>query len=213
MEDLTGPLVIGTISGFMLLAILTLTSFVKVSVVFMIIRQAIGLQQVPSNMIVLTLAALLSVFISFPILRDSVNAITAGNFDLSTVDGMIGFWNVGIAPFQTFIAQHIDPQHLDFFSIAATELWQGSGMVGEADNLVIQLPAFMISELTEAFKIGFLLYLPFIAIDLSITIILMALGMQMVQPSIIAVPFKLLVFVFVDGWARIIEGLLLTYQV
>lgn len=213
MEELTGPILIGMLSGFMLLAVLTLTSFVKISVVFMIIRQAIGLQQVPSNMIVLTLSVLLAVFVSYPVFTESFDAIMSTDLDMRSVEGLRSFWVAGITPFKTFIEQHIDPQYIDFFANAATELWRGSGLVGEGDNLVIQLPAFMISELTEAFKIGFLLYLPFVAIDLSVTIILMALGMQMVQPSIISVPFKLLVFVFVDGWARIIEGLLLTYRV
>ena len=93
----------------------------------------------------------------------------------------------------------------------SNELWAGSGLTGSEDDFIIQVPAFLISELTEAFRIGFLLYLPFVAIDLAVTGILMALGMQMVQPNIIAVPFKLLTFVCVDGWARLVEGLVLTY--
>lgn len=213
MEELTGPIIIGMLSGFLLLAVLTLTSFVKISVVFMIIRQAIGLQQVPSNMIVLTLAVLLAVFVSYPVFIQSIDAIMTTEMDMNSVEGLRTLWTAGVAPFRAFIEPQIDAQHIDFFINAATDLWRGSGQIAEADNLVIQLPAFMISELTEAFKIGFLLYLPFVAIDLAVTVILMALGMQMVQPSIISVPFKLLVFVFVDGWARIIEGLLLTYQV
>ena len=84
-------------------------------------------------------------------------------------------------------------------------------MVGTKENLVIQVPAFVVSELTEAFELGFLLYLPFVAIDLAVTGILMALGMQMVQPNIIAVPFKLLLFVLIDGWPKLTQGLLITY--
>jgi len=194
MESFTAPLVIGFLAGFLLLAVVTLTSFVKVSVVFMIVRQALGLQQVPSNVVLLALSVLLSVFISLPIFRESVDAIFNVDQDFNSVDGLLAFWNAGISPFQTFLLRHIDPVHIGFFVDTANELWAGSGMQGDENNFIIQLPAFMVSELTEAFKIGFLLFLPFVAIDLAVTTILMALGMQMVQPNIISVPFKLLTF-------------------
>lgn len=210
--ELTTPLIIGFIGGFLLLAVLTLTSFVKISVVFMIIRQALGLQQVPSNAVVMGLAAILSVFISMPVIRESFGAVIQVEASPESVEGLIALWNAGITPFQSFLVRHIDFNHLEFFVDAATEIWEGSGTTGNENDLIIQLPAFMVSELTEAFKIGFLLYLPFVAIDLAITTILMALGLQMVQPNIIATPMKLLLFVFVDGWARLVEGLILSYQ-
>ncbi|MEL6839957.1 MAG: type III secretion system export apparatus subunit SctR [Pseudomonadota bacterium] len=213
MEQFTTPLVIGFLGGFLMLAVLTLTSFVKISVVFMIIRQALGMQQVPSNVVLLALSVLLSIFITLPVFQEALNAIVAIDADTASVDGLVTLWTAGIAPFQGFISRHIDPNHITFFVQTANDLWAGSALRGDESTFVIQLPAFMISELTEAFKIGFLLYLPFVAIDLAITTILMALGMQMVQPNIISVPFKLLTFVFVDGWARLIEGLVLTYQV
>ena len=213
MEEFSTPLIVGFLGGFLMLAVLTLTSFVKISVVFMIIRQALGMQQVPSNVVLLALSVLLSIFITLPVFREALNALTVVDANTANVAGLIALWDAGIAPFQAFIAKHISPEHIDFFVQTANDLWSGSGLVGDASNFVIQLPAFMVSELTEAFKIGFLLYLPFVAIDLAITTILMALGMQMVQPNIISVPFKLLTFVFVDGWARLIEGLVLTYQV
>ncbi|MEJ6402717.1 EscR/YscR/HrcR family type III secretion system export apparatus protein [Yoonia sp. 2307UL14-13] len=212
MEPLTTPLVISFLAGFMVLAVLTLTSFVKLSVVFMIIRQALGLQQVPSNMVLMALAGFTAVFISMPVFSASITALAdAGVGDTTTPDGLLRLWQVGIAPFQSFILNNVDVEHLDFFVTISDELWAGSGMTGSQDDFIIQVPAFMISELTEAFRIGFLIYLPFVAIDLAVTAILMALGMQMVQPNIIATPFKLLTFVFVDGWARLVEGLVMTY--
>lgn len=212
MEELSTPLVLGFVSGFLLLAILTLTSFVKLSVVFMIIRQSLGLQQVPSNMVVMALAAFLSVFISMPVLTASLAGVAEVGTELNNAQALFDAWSAGIAPFQEFLARNIDPEHIGFFVEISNELWAGSGMVGTEDDFIIQVPAFMITELTEAFRIGFLLYLPFVAIDLAITGILMALGMQMVQPNIIAVPFKLLTFVFIDGWARLVEGLVMTYS-
>lgn len=211
MENLTTPLVLGFVGGFLLLAVMTLTSFVKLSVVFLIVRQALGLQQVPSNIVVMTLAGFLSVFIAMPIFIESLSAISETTLELDSAQGLLEAWTAGITPFQGFLARNIDPGHIDFFIQISNELWSGSGVVGSADTFIIQAPAFLISELTEAFRIGFLLYLPFVAIDVAVTGILMALGMQMVQPNIIAVPFKLLTFVFVDGWARLSEGLVMTY--
>lgn len=211
MEDLSTPLVLGFVAGFFLLAVLTLTAFIKISVVLMVIRQALGLQQVPSNIIVLALALFLALFVSAPVFSASLNAVLESGIALDSAQNLFDIWNVAITPFQTFMARNIDPEHAGFFIASAEELWAGSGLSATVNDFTIQVPAFMISELTEAFRIGFLLYLPFIAIDLAITGILMALGMQMVQPNIIAVPFKLLLFVFVDGWARLAEGLLIGY--
>ncbi|MEL6573717.1 MAG: EscR/YscR/HrcR family type III secretion system export apparatus protein [Pseudomonadota bacterium] len=209
--ELTSPLIIGFIGSFILVAALTLTAFVKLSVVLMIVRNAIGLPQVPSNMIIMGLALFLAVFISTPVFNASVTALTETDIIAETPQDLIQLWVLGISPFKAFLSQHIDPDHLEFFIEAANETWAGSGLTGSPDNIVIQIPAFMISELTRAFVTGFVLYLPFIAIDLAITGILMALGMQMVQPNIISVPFKLLIFVAVDGWSRLVEGLVLGY--
>ncbi len=209
--ELTSPLIIGFIGSFFLVAVLTLTSFIKLSVVLMIVRNALGLQQVPSNMILMALALFLSLFISMPVFSAAANALTEVDLQPSSVSDFVLLWQTGIAPFQEFLLSNIDGAHLSFFVGIANEMWAGSGLVGTRGDFIIQVPAFMISELTEAFEIGFLLYLPFVAIDLAVTGILMALGMQMVQPNIISVPFKLLVFVFIDGWSRLVEGLVVTY--
>lgn len=211
MPEVSTPLALGFLAGFFLLAVLTLTSFVKISVVLMIVRQSLGLQQVPSNIVVMALAFFMSVFIAMPVITEAIDAVVESGLEVSTAEGLVELFQVGVAPFQAFLARNVDPGHADFFVQVANEVWAGSGLTGDADDLVIQVPSFMISELTEAFRIGFLLYLPFVGIDLAVTGILMAMGMQMVQPNIIAVPFKLLTFVFVDGWARLTEGLILTY--
>ncbi len=208
---MTGPLAFSFLAGFMVLAVLTLTSFVKLSVVFMIVRQALGLQQVPSNLVLMALAGFTAVFISLPVFSASLTSVGEIDIDTSTISGLLQIWETGIAPFQAFLSQNTTIEHVDFFITVSNDLWAGSGLTGSRDDFIIQVPAFMISELTEAFRIGFLIYLPFVAIDIAVTAILMALGMQMVQPNIIATPFKLLTFVFVDGWARLAEGLVLTY--
>jgi type III secretion protein R len=209
--EISTPLLIGFFGGFFLLAVLTMTAFVKISVVFMIVRNALGLQQVPSNMIVMALALFLSIFIAMPILTASAAAMAEAGEAPQSIAALLTVMQKGIAPFQAFMLRNTDPQQMQFFVGITNKVWAGSGLTGSSDMLVVQVPAFLLSELTRAFEIGFLLYLPFIAIDLAVTGILMALGMQQVQPSVIAVPFKLLLFVYLNGWLKLVEGLLLSY--
>jgi len=211
MDSVASPLVLGFVGSFFLVALLSLTSFIKLSVVLMIVRNATGLQQVPSNMILMILALFLAVFISMPVFSAALAALSESDITPETPADFIALWRAGIAPFQAFLGENTTPTHLMFMVDVSNELWEGSGMVGTEDDFIIQVPSFMISQLTEAFEIGFLLYLPFVAVDLAVTGILMAMGMQMVQPNIIAVPFKLLIFVFVDGWSKLVEGLIVSY--
>lgn len=209
--EVTTPLLIGFLGGFFMLAVLTMTAFVKLSVVFMIVRNAIGLQQTPSNMIIMTLTLILAAFIAMPVLSESFSVIAGANLDVKSPQQLIELGRLGIAPFQAFMTRNTDPVQLEFFVGVTNEVWRGSGMIGTADMLIVQVPAFILSELTRAFELGFLLYLPFIAVDLAVTGILMALGMQQVQPSVLSVPFKLLLFVFLNGWLKLVEGLVTSY--
>lgn len=205
------PLILMAVAGFFLLGITTMTAFIKISVVLLIIRQALGLQQVPGNIVIMALSGFIAVFISLPVLSASLGALVESNLEATTPQALFDLWNAGIAPFRQFMFNNSNPEYAQFFLNASEDAWKGSGFSASETDMIIQVPAFMVSELTEAFRIGFLLYLPFVSIDLVVTGILMALGMQMVQPNIIAVPFKLLVFVFVDGWTRLTEGLIMTY--
>lgn len=207
----TAPLLVGLASSLFLLAALTLTAFVKVSVILMIVRNAIGLPQVPSNMIIMALSVFISVLISAPVFSAALEVISARADSIEDFNDMLALGQSALRPFQDFVALNVDPLHVDVFLGVAEEVWEGSSLTAESDSLIIQVPAFLITELSEAFEIGFLLYLPFVAVDLAVTTILMALGMQLVQPNIIAVPFKLLLFVFIDGWGRLAEGLVFMY--
>jgi type III secretion protein R len=116
-------------------------------------------------------------------------------------------------PFKAFLIKHSSEQERRFFVQTTKKIWpkKYSDKMTE-DNLLILVPSFLISELTSAFQIGFLLYLPFIIIDLIISNILISMGMIMVSPIIISLPFKVLLFVLVDGWVRLVHGLILSYQ-
>jgi len=117
-----------------------------------------------------------------------------------------------VAPVRRFLDRHATQESRVFFVESTRKLWEQQPRGGVQDtDLVILVPAFLVSELRRAFEIGFLLYLPFIAIDLVVSAILMALGMQMMSPTVVSTPFKLLLFVSVDGWRRLLEGLILSY--
>src|SRR5690606_35645933 len=112
-----------------------------------------------------------------------------------------------------FLQKHVSEGQQEFFHRTTSVLWPPElAATVDRDSWFVLIPAFIVSELTTAFEIGFLIYLPFIAIDLIVSNILLAMGMMMVSPLTISLPFKLFLFVMVDGWTRLIHGLVLTYQ-
>jgi type III secretion protein R len=208
------------ILGMALLALLPfiavmVTSYVKLVVVFSLLRNALGVQQSPPNMVMNSMAILLSLFVMAPVGQDiyraaqSAGVVEAKSFrDLAPAQ----MEQVG-EPLKNFLRKHSHPSMRILFLKAAAQLWgDDPDSMADPDGVFILAPAFMLTELTEAFQIGFLLYLPFIVVDLVISNILLAMGMMMVSPMTISLPFKLLVFVMVNGWTKVIEGLLSTYR-
>jgi type III secretion protein R len=191
------------------------TAFLKISVVIFIIRNALGIQQIPPNMAINGLAIILSIYIMAPVGMETYKILSSQttNFEKLQDPEALAELATSLEPMQSFLLKHSDKIQRDFFVRTTKKLWpeEYSKDVTET-NLLILLPAFTLTELTEAFEVGFLLYLPFITIDLVISNILLAMGMMMVSPMTISLPFKLLLFVLVDGWTRLIHGLVLTYQ-
>ena len=196
-------------------AAVMVTSYVKLVVVFSLLRNALGIQQIPSNMVLNSMAILLTLFVMAPVGYDMMavaretgltEAKSAGDLD----SGMIG----RVAePLRMFLEKHAHPSMRILFLRAAMQLWgDNPDRAPDPEGFFILAPAFMLTELTQAFQIGFLLYLPFVVVDLVISNILLAMGMMMVSPMTISLPFKLLLFVMINGWTRVIEGLLLTYR-
>lgn len=188
------------------------TSFIKLSVVFLLVRNAIGVQNIPPNMALNALAIILSGYIMAPVVVETYNILSAGNFHYDTMDGLTAAYDAGHGPLEAFLNRHAADREKAFFLQAAKTLWPPEMSAGlDATNIIVVLPAFTVTQLREAFEIGFLLYLPFIAIDLIVSNILLAMGMMMVSPLTISLPFKLFLFVMVDGWSRLILGLITTY--
>jgi type III secretion protein R len=140
-------------------------------------------------------------------------ALTDPTLDFQNFDDWVRAAEAVAVPVRDHLVLYSTPAERSFLLSATSELWPPE-MQAEAsdDDFLILVPAFVISELTRAFEIGFLLYLPFIAIDLVVSAILMSMGMVMVSPLVISVPFKLFLFVLVEGWSRLLRGLLLSYS-
>jgi type III secretion protein R len=188
------------------------TSFIKLSVVFSLVRNALGVQQIPPNMALNALAIILSGYIMAPVIIGTYDLVAAAKPNFGTAEGLKTAYETGRGPLEHFLDQHASEREKAFFLQSARELWPKNLSDGlTKDNMAIVLPAFTVSQLREAFEIGFLLYLPFVAIDLIVTNILLALGMMMVSPLTISLPFKLFLFIMVDGWSRLILGLVKTY--
>lgn len=194
------------------IAVMT-TSFVKLVVVLSLVRNALGVQQIPPNMALHGLALILTLYIMAPVvlhIKATLSGADLQNADSARLEQLL---ERSGAPLKTFLLKHSESRERAFFVRTARSLWpQAEALAVTEDNYLVLIPAFTVTELTAAFKIGFLLYLPFIAIDLIISNILLAMGMMMVSPMTISLPFKLLLFVLLDGWTRLIHGLVLTYQ-
>ncbi len=194
------------------LILVTCSSFLKISVVLSLVRNALGVQQAPPNMAIYALALLLTMYVMAPVgVRIGEIANNEPEASLS-VKSMLSFGRKASEPIRSFLVLNSKPEQRRFFFNTAKRLWPAeiSDEATETDLLIV-MPAFVVSELTAAFEIGFLLFLPFVVIDLVISNILMAMGMMMVSPVTISLPLKLFLFVMIDGWSRLIHGLVQTY--
>ncbi len=218
MESFPNPIILISFLILMglapFIAILT-SSFVKLMVVMQLTRTALGLQQEPPNMALSGIAIILSIYIMAPVALETKEIFTEKGVDITDIrnPGFTSALMESAVPLQGFLTRHSKQEERDFFVQTTKEIWpeKYSKDIGE-DHLLVLIPAFLVSELTIAFQVGFLIYLPFIIIDLIVSNILLSLGMIMVSPIIVSLPFKLLLFVLVDGWSRLIHGLLLSYS-
>nr|WP_209092391.1 type III secretion system export apparatus subunit SctR [Sphingomonas trueperi] len=203
------------------------TSFTKIAVVLSLVRNALGLQQVPPNLVLNGLALILSVFVMYPTLEKMQAAAAVQGPATPTMPGdppaqaenpiestgdIFATADRAKEPLREFLVKHSDPRERAFF----LRTQQRIGDPGKVSSLrdtdfVIVIPAFVVKELKLAFQIGFLIFLPFLVIDMVIANILLAMGMMMLSPVTISLPFKILLFVLVDGWVKLSHGLVLSY--
>ncbi len=182
------------------------TSFIRIMVVLSFLRTAMGTQQTPPNQVLISLALFLTIFVMMPTFEKAfdqgIQPLIAGEIDESEA------FNRSVGPFRDFMMSHVREQDLGLF----VEI--GKIPVEEARRempMRVLIPAFMISELRRAFEIGFLIFVPFLIIDMVVASVLMAMGMMMLPPIIIALPFKIIFFVLVDGWFLIVGSLVRSF--
>lgn len=207
---------IGILSFFTLLPFLIAagTCFIKFSIVFVIVRNALGLQQVPSNMTLNGIALILSLFVMAPIIERVIEYSNEHNVSFEEPSSMTDFINSGLGEYKAYLLKFSDRELIDFFEKIHTTRITDHIITGEDEDsysIISLLPAYALSEIKSAFKIGFYIYLPFVVVDLVISCILLTLGMMMMSPVTISTPIKLILFVAMDGWTLLSKGLILQY--
>ncbi len=195
---------------------MSVTAFVKISTVLQIVRSAIGAQSVPSSTVVMALAAALTLLAMAPVgqkIVDRATPLFAGKEAADTTALVKGGIAAVVEPMRDFLRTNAsEKEKARFLTVARDARPEADRAAVHADDLTILVPAFVVTELKEAFAIGFLIFLPFLVLDLVVANVLLALGMQMLNPTQVSLPFKLLLFVAIDGWGLLAQALVAGYR-
>ena len=211
LGNLSPGLILATVVGLALIPYIAVmvTSFTKLVVVFSLLRNALGLQQTPPNMVLNGLAIILSIYVMYPVgLKMSAIAREQGMGGRMELSNLMNAVDQAKEPLRDFMIRHTADAERRFFLKTAQRLLeeQDRALLSDRD-LIVVVPAFTVSELTAAFQIGFLIFLPFLIIDLVVASVLMSMGMMMLSPMLISLPFKIMLFVLVDGWSLLVGTL------
>ncbi|MGZ4999324.1 MAG: flagellar type III secretion system pore protein FliP [Methylomonas sp.] len=188
--------------------LLTMTSFTRIIIVLSLLRQALGAAQAPSNQVLLGLSLFLTIFIMMPVL-EKVNENAVQPYLEEKIDTMTALQNA-TGPFRQFMLKQTRETDIDMFVRIS-----GKDNINKPEDVpfFLLLPAYVTSELKTAFQIGFMIFLPFLVIDLVVASVLMSMGMMMLSPMIISLPFKIMIFVLADGWSLVLEMLAASFYV
>lgn len=188
------------------------TSFTKIVVVLSLLRNALGVQQVPPNLVLNGIALILTIYVMYPVGQRMFDSVADDAIVIEDTASLFAVADAAKEPLREFLVAHSRERERAFFQRTIERMVEDSGdPTPSATDFIVIVPAFTISELTVAFQIGFLIFLPFVVIDLVIANILMAMGMMMLSPTVVSLPFKLLLFVLIEGWAKLAHGLVLSY--
>ena len=193
-------------------AAVMVTSFTKIVVVLSLLRNALGLQQSPPNVVLNGLAIVLTLYVMLPVGMQIGDKLASIDKSGHGADSLLAAADAAKEPLRDFMIKHAPERERLFFLRTAHRSLppQQAARVTDRDFIVV-LPSFTVSELSSAFQIGFLVFLPFLVVDLVVSNILMAMGMQSLTPTTVSLPFKLLLFVLVDGWTKLSHGLVVSY--
>jgi type III secretion protein R len=202
-------------------AIMLLTSFLKIVVVFSLLRSALGVQQTPPNQVLNGIALLITLYVMFPTglaMYNAAESVIQTNPPTEIISDRSAVFIVNVVdkakePLRSFLQKNTSPKHMQSFLALGTKIFPEpyKGQLKNTDFVVL-IPAFITSQLKVAFEIGVLIYLPFFVIDLVVANILLAMGMMMLSPLTIALPIKLLLLVIIDGWTILIQGLAMSFR-
>ncbi len=222
-QQLSKPLVILfalSILALVPILLIMMTSFIKITVVLALVRNALGTQQIPPNQVITGLAIILTIYIMSPI-GVEVYRNTQGLIDQTSTEGFFSQASISIVmegvkkgqePIRAFLVKYANEKDRSLFYNLAKKMRKAEDREQIKDNdFLILIPAFVVSELAKAFQIGFIIFLPFLVIDMVVANVLLSLGMFQLSPVTVSLPFKLLLFVLVDGWYLITKGLVLGY--
>ena len=195
---------------------MSVTAFVKISTVLQIVRSAIGAQSVPSSTVIMALAASLTLLAMAPVgqkIIDRATPLFVGKETPDTVALVKGGIDAIREPMREFLrANASEKEKGRFLAVARDARPEKDRAAVHGEDLPVLVPAFVVTELTEAFAVGFLIFLPFLVLDLVVANVLLALGMQMLSPTQVSLPFKLLLFVAIDGWGLLAHALVAGYR-
>jgi len=196
------------------LIVVTTTSFLKISMVLLILRNAIGVQQVPPTLAIYGVALAMSAFVMAPTVQEIGKRALAVDARMheSRTTPILGQAQYAFEPLRDFMLKFSNPDQRELFLASAKKLWPPdlAKQATSSDTLIL-IPAFVVSELQTGYEIGFLMYIPFVVIDLLVSNLLMALGMQQVSPQTITIPLKLLLFTLAAGWGKLLNALAMSY--
>lgn len=189
--------------------VIMMTSFTRIIVVLSFLRSALGMQQTPPNQVMIGLALFLTLFIMSPVIEE-VNTEAYQPYRAEEIT-QEQFFQKASEPIKSFMLKQTGEKELDMYITLSknTEVYKTQDI--QSLPLTVVIPAFMTSELRRAFIMGFLLYIPFLVIDIIVSTVLMSMGMMMLPPAMIALPFKILLFVLVDGWALLFKSIVMTF--
>lgn len=199
-------LLVMTVFSMLPMIFTCMTSFLRYTIVFSMLKQALGTQQVPPGIVLVGLSMILTIYTMSPVFQKMWEM---GSVPYQKNGDIVMALNEGSKPLKEFMMKNTREQDMAYF------LEKSRGKAPESpDDITIWevAPAFILSELKTAFEIGFIIYIPFIVLDMVVANVLLALGMFMLSPTIISLPFKLLIFIAVDGWSLVVHGLAGSYN-
>ena len=190
--------------------LIMVTSFTRFVIALSILRSGIGLQSTPANLILISLSLFMTFYVMAPTFDQAWNTGVKPLMN-NEIDQAVAVERIS-APFRDFMVRNVREKDFDLFADLARERGQATDVARQTVDLRILVPAFMISEIRRGFEIGFLIVLPFLVIDLIVATITMAMGMMMLPPTVVSLPFKIMFFVLIDGWNLLVGSLVRSFN-